>query len=227
MTTIYSSIEPRKHVRVTPIGDQDVVLDVGRPGCPAVSLAAIRIPVAELRAALDADAPAGPHTRTDEADWKARAEKREKERNTALVAVHVTHQQRDDERARAKKAEQERDEARAERDSWRAQVPLAEWEKELIQATDEHHPLTADDISEAEWDQIAERAWEYWECHMILNPHGLKRMMQAALTEPTRPKGAEDWEDWLIHNLDHESLTDQQIEDLANRVAQRVTEEQS
>lgn len=75
MTTIYSTLEPRKHVRVNPIGDQDVVLDVGRPGCPAVSLAAIRIPVAELRAALDADAPAGSDTRTDEEDWQARAKK--------------------------------------------------------------------------------------------------------------------------------------------------------
>ena len=29
---------------------------------------------------------------------------------------------------------------------------------------------------------------------MILNAHGLKRMMQSALTEPTRPEGAEEIE---------------------------------
>ena len=42
---------------------------------------------------------------------------------------------------------------------------------------------------------------------------------------PKRPEGAEEWEDWLIDNLDHEALSDQQIEDLANRIAQRALAE--
>lgn len=37
-----------------------------------------------------------------------------------------------------------------------------------------------------------------------------------------RPKGAEYWEDFLIDSLDHQALTDQQIADLADRIAEET-----
>ncbi len=71
------------------------------------------------------------------------------------------------------------------------------WLRDRLKDLGEPCPLAPDDITEAEWDQIAARAWEYWEGHTILNSHGLKRMMQAALTEPpARPEWA-DIEDVL------------------------------
>ena len=47
---------------------------------PAGHLTGLSVPGAQLRAALDEVAPAGSYTRTDE-DWKARAEKAERERD--------------------------------------------------------------------------------------------------------------------------------------------------
>ena len=47
--------------------------------------------------------------------------------------------------------------------------------------------------------------------------------MHAALTEPPkRPEGAERWEDFLIDSLDYQALTDQQIADLADRIAEEM-----
>ena len=52
--------------------------------------------------------------------------------------------------------------------------------------------------------------------------------MHAALTEPPkRPEGAEDWEDWLIEAMPHESMPDEDIALLADRIAQRLNEERS
>lgn len=96
MTTIHSIVEPRKHVRVIAIGDGDVALDIGRPGRPAISLAAIRVPVADLRAALNDFAPAGSYTRTDDSrplapdDITDEMVKRARDAFTKHSSVHVT-----------------------------------------------------------------------------------------------------------------------------------------
>ena len=37
-----------------------------------------------------------------------------------------------------------------------------------------------------------------------------------------RPEGAERWEDFLIDSLDYQALTDQQITDLADRIAEEM-----
>lgn len=50
-----------------------------------------------------------------------------------------------------------------------------------------------------------------------------RQVLEAALTEPpARPEGAERWEDFLIDSLDYQSLTDQQIADLADRIAEEM-----
>ena len=44
--------------------------------------------------------------------------------------------------------------------------------------------------------------------------------LTAALTEPpARPEGAEEWEDWLIEALPHESMPDEDIARLADQIA--------
>ena len=83
----------------------------------------------------------------------------------------------------------------------------------------EPRPLTPDAIT----DEMVERAHDYWEHNGITSRDWMRGLLAAALTEPPkRPEGAERWEDWLIHNLDHETLTDQQIADLANRIAEET-----
>ena len=120
------------------------------------------------------------------------------------------------------KAERERDEARATKDMHKRR---ADEERARADAA-ESRPLTPDAIT----DEMVERAFNLADGieAVVINKTIMRDALIAALTEPpARPEGAEDWEDWLIHNLDYESLTDQQIEDLANRVAQRVNEERS
>ena len=51
----------------------------------------------------------------------------------------------------------------------------------------------------------------------------VRAILAAALAEPpTRPEGAERWEDFLIDSLDYQALTDQQIADLADRIAEEM-----
>ena len=51
----------------------------------------------------------------------------------------------------------------------------------------------------------------------------VRAILTAALTEPpARPEGAERWEDFLIDALDYQALTDQQITDLADRIAEEM-----
>lgn len=129
---------------------------------PAGHLTGLSVPGAQLRAALDEVAPAGSYTRTDE-DWKARAEK----------------------------AERERDEMR---DAWEGAVESVKEANSLINAlrAAESRPFTPDDIT----DEMVRRA---------LDTNGQKRsevnsltgrtmrtILTAALTEPTRPEGAEE-----------------------------------
>ena len=96
----------------------------------------------------------------------------------------------------------ERDEARRERDSWRAQVPLADWEKDLIQATETPRRLTPDAIT----DEMVERAAHCMAMReMPVTYSGAptetadqfydlaREVLHAALTEPpARPEGAEE-----------------------------------
>lgn len=110
MTTIHSIVEPRKHVRVIAIGDGDVALDIGRPGRPAISLAAIRVPVADLWAALGDFAPAGSYTRTDEEIDPERARSLVQGRDELAEALDTTM-------GRAIKAERERDDSIHEREA--------------------------------------------------------------------------------------------------------------
>ena len=114
------------------------------------------------------------------------------------------------ERERRIKAEQELDEARRERDSWRAQVPLADWEKGLIQATEQPRPLTADDFGqmEAAWKAadndmapndgdtlIIWKGRDWWEIGVALPGRPLDRRIARVLRRPpARPEGAEDIE---------------------------------
>ena len=77
-------------------------------------------------------------------------------------------------------------------------------------------PLTPDAIT----DEMVERALVV---NADLRPETVRRMLTAALTEPpARPEGAERWEDFLIDSLDYQALTDQQITDLADRIAEEM-----
>ena len=137
------------------------------------------------------------------------------------------------------KAERERDEAneRAEKhrravvdhstnarcwmqtsEEW--QATAEEWEKRA-RAAEQPRPLTPDAIT----DEMVERARVAWlGANINLTPDGFVReILTAALTEPpARPEGAERWEDFLIDSLDYQALTDQQITDLADRIAEEM-----
>ena len=84
----------------------------------------------------------------------------------------------------------------------------------------ESRPLPPDAIT----DEVVERAraeagaWG----HQVSDV-GMRHVLTAALTEPpARPEGAERWEDFLIDSLDYQALTDQQITDLADRIAEEM-----
>ena len=138
------------------------------------------------------------------------------------------------------KAERERDEAneRAEKhrravvdhstnarcwmqtsEEW--QATAEEWEKRA-RAAEQPRPLTPDAIT----DEMVKRARVAWlGANINLTPDGFVReILTAALTEPPkRPEGAERWEDFLIDSLDYQALTDQQIADLADRIAEEMS----
>ena len=85
----------------------------------------------------------------------------------------------------------------------------------------EPRPLTPDAIT----DEMVRRALDATGCRQtVVNSSTVNIMRQAltaALTEPPkRPEGAERWEDFLIDSLDYQALTDQQIADLADRIAE-------
>ena len=84
----------------------------------------------------------------------------------------------------------------------------------------ESRPLTPDDIT----DEMVRRGAqaETPAGTRYLRPHEVLEVLTAALTEPTRPEGAERWEDFLIDALDYQALTDQQITDLADRIAEEM-----
>ena len=82
-------------------------------------------------------------------------------------------------------------------------------------------PLTPDAIT----DEMVERGRSaYWGPTYGGSVVGrVRAILTAALTEPpARPEGAERWEDFLIDALDYQALTDQQITDLADRIAEEM-----
>ena len=110
--------------------------------------------------------------------------------------------------AAAEKAERERDEARG---ALRARLGVRA----------ESRPLTPDAIT----DEMVERGRSaYWGPTYGGSVVGrVRAILTAALTEPpARPEGAERWEDFLIDSLDYQALTDQQIADLADRIAEEM-----
>ena len=82
-------------------------------------------------------------------------------------------------------------------------------------------PLTPDAIT----DEMVERARNApsFDGRLSPTPRLVREILTAALTEPpARPEGAERWEDFLIDSLDYQTLTDQQIADLADRIAEEM-----
>lgn len=114
------------------------------------------------------------------------------ERNREALIDHIAEQDRIIRRRNEQIAAQVEiiEEARQERDSWRAQVPLADWEKELIQPAQNPRPLTADDYQRGEMAALA--AFVGTELSIPINV-----LVRAIVTEvltppPSRPEGAEE-----------------------------------
>lgn len=82
-------------------------------------------------------------------------------------------------------------------------------------------PLTPDAIT----DEMVRRAIRAFSSNPFeyATEEDMSAILIAALTEPpARPEGAERWEDFLIDSLDYQALTDQQIADLADRIAEET-----
>lgn len=200
MTTIHSIVEPRKHVRVVAIGDGDVALDIGRPGRPAVSLAAIRVPVADLRAALNDFAPAGSCTRTaEEGDPRETVE-------FWQVAANVA-------KRRAEKAEKERDEARREREDLRASLKEA---NAALRASREQ-PVVPTGEMVGRLFRAAGEVVPGW----VVSMNDCHHLLQVALTGPTRSKRAEAIEAILADKLGG-AFVPHTIRALADRIDSEV-----
>lgn len=134
-----------------------------------------------------------------------------------------------DMRTRAVKAERERDEARHG-----ARVAFAryrELEKARQEVVDELYslrvtaprPLTPDAITDEMVQRLRdeERALGF---AAVSSEEVARSLLAAALSEPpARPEGAEEWEDWLIETMPHESMPDEDIARLADRIAAHLT----
>ena len=92
------------------------------------------------------------------------------------------------------------------------------WLRDRVNDLDPH-PLAPDAIT----DEMVQRAIRAFSGRLSPTPRTVREMLTAALTEPPkRPEGAERWEDFLIDSLDYQALTDQQITDLADRIAEEM-----
>ena len=80
--------------------------------------------------------------------------------------------------------------------------------------TDTPRPLTADDIT----DEMVERAYAWWEGNTLAPRTGMRAMLAAALTEPTRPEGAEKVEA-VLHQYWSGDIDG---DDLADRIAEEM-----
>lgn len=122
------------------------------------------------------------------------------------------------------KAEREREKAERERDEARdaASTALAAWEARERSRAAEPRPLTADDIT----DEMVQRLRDEERAlglAAVSSEEVARSLLVAALTEPpARPEGAEEWEDWLIEALPRESMPDEDIARLADRIAART-----
>ena len=89
----------------------------------------------------------------------------------------------------------------------------------MVAAIEAFESTTPDAIT----DEMVERAQHKIQRRATRIPAETIRLaLIAALTEPpARPEGAEQWEDFLIDSLDYQALTDQQIADLADRIARK------
>ena len=161
------------------------------------AVAAVHVDPAALRAALDGVAPLGKYTRTtldpDDMDGGVTA---------ALIEKEV---ERPDAEVRDLRSALARELARG---------------NALQDALDaaESRPLTPTD-------EMVERGRSaYWgPTYGGSVDERVRAILTAALTEPpARPEGAERWEDFLIDALDYQALTDQQITDLADRIAEEM-----
>ena len=158
----------------------------------------------------------------DEADGGVTAGliEQEAEKTDPSVDYHAMWWKAERER---EKAERERDEARAEAGSLSRQLHDAQQDADMSRAEleAESRPLSPDAIT----DEMVERARSaYWGPTYGGNVNErVRAILTAALTEPpARPEGAERWEDFLIDSLDYQALADQQIADLADRIAEEM-----
>ena len=159
--------------------------------------AAAQADPAALRAALDEVAPLGKYTRTtldpDDMDGGVTA---------ALIE---------------KEAEEPNAEMRELRSALARELARGNALQDALDAA-ESRPLTPTD-------EMVERGRSaYWgTTYGGSVDERVRAILTAALTEPpARPEGAERWEDFLIDALDYQALTDQQITDLADRIAEEM-----
>lgn len=133
------------------------------------------------------------------------------------------HWRLDEAMDRAEKAEQERDEARANAYNWEATAE--EWKKRALAA--ESRPLMPEVT-----DEMVERYWAAMKNPGSNYDEAVRSALAAALTEPTRPDGAEEIEavlrdEWTFSDEDG---GEDAFADLAERLASRgvrvVTEEE-
>lgn len=110
-------------------------------------------------------------------------------------------------RKRAEKAEKERDE-------WEKIARTAE--RDADEAEENPRPLTADDIT-YEMVKRAQREEER-QCGDWAAPTAMRRILAAALTEPTRPEGAEKVE-VVLHQYWSGDING---DDLADRIAEEM-----
>ena len=82
------------------------------------------------------------------------------------------------------------------------------------QLADTPRPLTPDDIT----DEMIERAYAWWEGNTLAPRTGMRAMLAAALTEPTRPEGAEKVEA-VLHQYWSGDING---DDLADRIAEEM-----
>lgn len=135
---------------------------------------------------------------------EARAEQAERERDEAREDCNDALRREKAEQDRANKARRERD----------AAVDSA-----LFSA--ESRPLTPDAIT----NEMVGRGYDALMSTTKIGVPFVRELLTAALIEPpARPEGAEEWEDWLIEALPHESMQDEEIARLADRIAAHLTE---
>ena len=141
------------------------------------------------------------------------------------------HWRLDEAMDRAEKAERERDEVR---DAWEGAVESVKEANSLINSlrAAESRPLTADDVTDEMVDRGLDALDE--EAAVSVTIPTMRAVLTAALTEPTRPEGAEEIEEVLWNGSEDDEMTVLDSEDrrlisnyLASRGVRVVAEEQS